>query len=100
MSRRAFCVLAGLRRPLPLLMESLEETDLCFPQLLNTSCRKIHYPIVTSFLIHALLSCISPLTAFFNLLVIISISHFRCMILFFFFFFNVRLLGYVVMAPV
>lgn len=70
-------------RPLLLLlMETVEESDLCFPHLLNTSCRKIHYPVATSVFIRVLLSFVSPLTAIFNLLVIVSISHFRCFIFF------------------
>ncbi|XP_031156182.1 trace amine-associated receptor 13c-like [Sander lucioperca] len=58
-------------------METLEGTDLCFPQLLNTSCRKPMRPHFESMLIYILLSSISLLTVTLNLLVIISISHFR-----------------------
>ncbi|XP_041858092.1 trace amine-associated receptor 13c-like [Melanotaenia boesemani] len=57
-------------------METLDEAELCFPQLLNTSCRKPPQHHVYVF-IYILLSCISLLTVFLNLLVIISISHFR-----------------------
>ncbi|XP_030580233.1 trace amine-associated receptor 13c-like [Archocentrus centrarchus] len=58
-------------------MESLYGQDLCFPQLLNTSCRKsLHHGNQTIFL-YILLSCISLLTVTLNLLVIVSISHFR-----------------------
>ncbi|XP_033965491.1 trace amine-associated receptor 13c-like [Pseudochaenichthys georgianus] len=52
------------------------ETELCFPLLLNSSCRKPlqHRAFI---LIYSLLACISVLTVALNLLVIISISHFR-----------------------
>ena len=61
---------------LSLVMETLERTELCFPQLLNSSCRK---PIPPQFdtMIYILLSFSSLLTAALNLLVIISISHFK-----------------------
>ncbi|XP_039674278.1 trace amine-associated receptor 13c-like [Perca fluviatilis] len=58
-------------------METLEGTELCFPQLLNTTCRKPMRPHFESMLIYILLSSISLLTVTLNLLVIISISHFR-----------------------
>ncbi|XP_034741896.1 trace amine-associated receptor 13c-like [Etheostoma cragini] len=58
-------------------METLEGTELCFPQLLNTSCRKPVRPHFESMLIYILLSSISLITVTLNLLVIISISHFR-----------------------
>ncbi|XP_036965938.1 trace amine-associated receptor 13c-like [Acanthopagrus latus] len=58
-------------------METLEETDLCFPQLLNSSCRKPIRPHFETMLIYILLSFIALLTAALNLLVIISISHFK-----------------------
>ncbi|XP_075334710.1 trace amine-associated receptor 13c-like [Odontesthes bonariensis] len=51
--------------------------ELCFPQLLNSSCRKTSRPQSDSILIYIILCCISPLTVTLNLLVIISISHFR-----------------------
>ncbi|XP_051814693.1 trace amine-associated receptor 13c-like [Acanthochromis polyacanthus] len=54
----------------------MEETELCFPHL-NTSCRKLKRPHSDTVLIYIILSCISLLTATLNLLVIISISHFR-----------------------
>ncbi|XP_018516185.1 trace amine-associated receptor 13c-like [Lates calcarifer] len=58
-------------------METLEGAELCFPQLLNTSCKKpLQHRAETVFL-YILLSCISLLTVILNLLVIISISHFR-----------------------
>ncbi|XP_073330176.1 trace amine-associated receptor 13c-like [Pagrus major] len=59
------------------MMETLEETELCFPQLLNTSCRRAKRPHTEAVLIYILLSFISLLTATLNLLVIISISHFK-----------------------
>ncbi|XP_054471467.1 trace amine-associated receptor 13c-like [Anoplopoma fimbria] len=55
-------------------METPGGAELCFPLLLNTSCRK---PQSDGMLINLLLSFISLLTAALNLLVIISISHFR-----------------------
>ncbi|XP_030285055.1 trace amine-associated receptor 8a-like [Sparus aurata] len=57
-------------------METLEETELCFPQLLNSSCRKTIRPHFDT-IIYILLSFSSLLTAALNLLVIISISHFK-----------------------
>ncbi|XP_029968088.1 trace amine-associated receptor 8a-like [Salarias fasciatus] len=53
------------------------ETELCFPQLFNTSCWKPKRPLSEAVLINSLLSFISLLTASLNLLVIISISHFK-----------------------
>uniref|UniRef100_A0AAQ4QDY6 G-protein coupled receptors family 1 profile domain-containing protein n=1 Tax=Gasterosteus aculeatus aculeatus TaxID=481459 RepID=A0AAQ4QDY6_GASAC len=58
-------------------METLVGTDLCFPQLINTSCRKTIRPQLEEILIYVLLSSISLLTVALNLLVIISISHFK-----------------------
>ncbi|XP_018527024.1 trace amine-associated receptor 13c-like [Lates calcarifer] len=59
------------------MMETLEETELCFPQLLNSSCRKPKHPHSEAVLIYIMLSSISVLTVTLNLLVIISISHFK-----------------------
>ncbi|XP_070769484.1 trace amine-associated receptor 13c-like [Enoplosus armatus] len=59
-----------------LMMETLEGAELCFPQLLNTSCKKPTRPH-TGVMLFYFLSFISLLTAALNLLVIISISHFR-----------------------
>ncbi|XP_078119039.1 trace amine-associated receptor 4-like [Sander vitreus] len=59
------------------MMEILEEVELCFPQLLNSSCKKpmrTHFEIILSYII---LSSITLLTTTLNLLVIISISHFK-----------------------
>nr|XP_040058382.1 trace amine-associated receptor 13c-like [Gasterosteus aculeatus aculeatus] len=58
-------------------METLVGTELCFPQLINTSCRKTIRPHLEAMLIYILLSSISLLTVALNLLVIISISHFK-----------------------
>ncbi|XP_062421225.1 trace amine-associated receptor 13c-like [Pungitius pungitius] len=58
-------------------MKSLEEDELCFPHLLNSSCKKTMRPHFESLLTYILLSSISLLTVTLNLLVIISISHFR-----------------------
>ncbi|XP_054915795.1 trace amine-associated receptor 13c-like [Poeciliopsis prolifica] len=58
------------------MMETLEGTELCVPQL-NSSCRKPTHPHSTVMLIYVLLSSISLITVALNLLVIISISHFR-----------------------
>ncbi|KAM7380174.1 hypothetical protein PAMP_003487 [Pampus punctatissimus] len=57
-------------------METSEVADLCFPHL-NNSCRKPTLPQSDVMLVYMLLSFISLLTAVLNLLVIISISHFR-----------------------
>uniref|UniRef100_A0A3Q3JWU3 G-protein coupled receptors family 1 profile domain-containing protein n=1 Tax=Monopterus albus TaxID=43700 RepID=A0A3Q3JWU3_MONAL len=51
--------------------------ELCFPELLNTSCRKPSPPWFEAVLLHIVLSSISVLTVALNLLVIISVSHFR-----------------------
>uniref|UniRef100_A0A672HWF7 Trace amine-associated receptor 13c-like n=2 Tax=Salarias fasciatus TaxID=181472 RepID=A0A672HWF7_SALFA len=56
---------------------SMGETELCFPQLFNTSCWKPKRPLSEAVFINSLLSFISLLTASLNLLVIISISHFK-----------------------
>ncbi|XP_073330201.1 trace amine-associated receptor 13c-like [Pagrus major] len=58
-------------------METLEGTELCFPQLFNSSCRKPIRPHFETMPIYILLSFSSLLTAALNLLVIISISHFK-----------------------
>ncbi|XP_040913534.1 trace amine-associated receptor 13c-like [Toxotes jaculatrix] len=57
-------------------MEALEEAELCFPQL-NDSCRKTTHPHSETTIIYTVLSSITLLTVVLNLLVIISISHFR-----------------------
>ncbi|XP_026232549.1 trace amine-associated receptor 8c-like [Anabas testudineus] len=53
-----------------------EGAELCFPQL-NSSCKKPAYPDQQALLIYVVLSIVSLLTVALNLLVIISISHFR-----------------------
>nr|XP_046260167.1 trace amine-associated receptor 13c-like [Scatophagus argus] len=58
-------------------METLEGAELCFPHLLNNSCRKPMPLQSDAMLIYILLSFTSLLAAALNLLVIISISHFR-----------------------
>ncbi|XP_067372066.1 trace amine-associated receptor 8a-like [Channa argus] len=55
---------------------TMEEVELCFPQF-NMSCRKTKRPLSVSVLIYIVLSFISLLTVTLNLLVIISISHFK-----------------------
>ncbi|XP_029315395.1 trace amine-associated receptor 13c-like [Cottoperca gobio] len=57
-------------------METQEGAELCFPQL-NSSCKKPTHPHTEAMLIYVLLSSISLITVALNLLVIISISHFR-----------------------
>ncbi|KAM4557858.1 trace amine-associated receptor 13c-like [Odontesthes bonariensis] len=54
-----------------------EESEFCFPELLNSSCRTSRRPRSVSIIIYITLSCISVLTVTLNLLVIISISHFK-----------------------
>ncbi|XP_029981430.1 trace amine-associated receptor 13c-like [Sphaeramia orbicularis] len=58
-------------------MEVQDEPELCFPQLLNTSCRKPLTSATEILVIDVLLSVVSVLAVILNLLVIISISHFR-----------------------
>ncbi|KAM7406960.1 hypothetical protein PAMA_002931 [Pampus argenteus] len=59
------------------MMETLYGTELCFPKLPNTSCRKPEPLYSESMLVYILLSFVSLLTTTLNLLVIISISHFK-----------------------
>ncbi|XP_068186011.1 trace amine-associated receptor 13c-like [Antennarius striatus] len=58
-------------------MSSFVEDELCFPQFLNSSCRKIIHPYIVSIIAYITLSSISVVTVFLNMLVIISISHFK-----------------------
>ncbi|XP_072300038.1 trace amine-associated receptor 13c-like [Eucyclogobius newberryi] len=59
-------------------MEStIDGSDLCFPQMLNASCKKIIRPYFTTMLVYTVLYVISLVTAAMNLLVIISISHYK-----------------------
>ncbi|XP_071338878.1 trace amine-associated receptor 13c-like [Trachinotus anak] len=57
-------------------MEALEGAELCFSQL-NTSCIKTMHSHSGATLLYTVLSCIILLIVVLNLLVIISISHFR-----------------------
>ncbi|XP_029314746.1 trace amine-associated receptor 13c-like [Cottoperca gobio] len=57
-------------------METSDGAELCFPQL-NKSCRKPMPSQLHTMLTYTVLSFISLLTVALNLLVIISISHFR-----------------------
>ncbi|XP_067371477.1 trace amine-associated receptor 13c-like [Channa argus] len=59
------------------MMEVHDGAELCFPQLLNTSCRKPLISWSDAVFLCFLLSSVSVLTVALNLLVIISISHFR-----------------------
>ncbi|KAM9347720.1 trace amine-associated receptor 13c-like [Symphorus nematophorus] len=58
-------------------METMEGSELCFPQLLNASCIKPTRPYFETMLIYILLSAIAVITTALNLLVVISISHFK-----------------------
>ncbi|XP_012713272.2 trace amine-associated receptor 13c-like isoform X1 [Fundulus heteroclitus] len=58
------------------MMETMDGTELCVPQL-NSSCKKPTHSHNTVMLIYVLLSSISLITVALNILVIISISHFR-----------------------
>ncbi|XP_030613312.1 trace amine-associated receptor 13c-like [Archocentrus centrarchus] len=58
-------------------MEIQKGAELCFPQLLNSSCRKPTLHWSKAVLLNIVLSFISLITAALNLLVIISVSHFR-----------------------
>ncbi|XP_067458778.1 trace amine-associated receptor 13c-like [Thunnus thynnus] len=58
-------------------MEVQDGAELCFPQLLNTSCRRPRSSGSEAVFLKILLSSLSLLTVALNLLVIISVSHFR-----------------------
>ncbi|XP_068602503.1 trace amine-associated receptor 13c-like [Brachionichthys hirsutus] len=58
-------------------MSSFYEDELCFPQLLNSSCRKSMNPYFVSILTYITLSSICTVTVILNMMVIISISHFK-----------------------
>ncbi|XP_040924772.1 trace amine-associated receptor 13c-like [Betta splendens] len=58
-------------------MEKSEDTEFCFPHLLNASCVKSKRPQYETTLTYILVLSISLLTVTLNLLVIISISHFK-----------------------
>ncbi|XP_074551296.1 trace amine-associated receptor 7f-like [Halichoeres trimaculatus] len=55
----------------------MTEAELCFPQLLNHSCRVPQTPSSAFLVLYIVLFFVSVLTAALNMLVIISISHFR-----------------------
>ncbi|XP_040913141.1 trace amine-associated receptor 13c-like [Toxotes jaculatrix] len=59
------------------MMETPEGAELCYPQLVNNSCKKPVPPHSSAMFVYILLSFIALCTATLNLLVIISISHFR-----------------------
>ncbi|XP_023192018.1 trace amine-associated receptor 13c-like [Xiphophorus maculatus] len=58
-------------------MEIQDRTDLCFPHLLNSSCRKPTFHWSEAVLLNSVLLFISLITVVLNLLIIISVSHFR-----------------------
>ncbi|XP_040002572.1 trace amine-associated receptor 13c-like [Xiphias gladius] len=58
-------------------MDALQGVELCYPQLPNSSCRGSPRPRPGAALLSTLLSSVTLLTVALNLLVIISISHFR-----------------------
>ncbi|XP_020775891.2 trace amine-associated receptor 13c-like [Boleophthalmus pectinirostris] len=58
-------------------MEIIEEYDFCFPHLFNASCIKITRPYAITMLVYTVLYFISMVTTTLNLLVIISISHYK-----------------------
>ncbi|KAM3623371.1 uncharacterized protein V6R79_010263 [Siganus canaliculatus] len=58
-------------------MSEAEEPELCYPQLHNLSCRAVMRARPEAVLLYTLFSCVAALTVVLNLLVIISISHFR-----------------------
>uniref|UniRef100_A0A3Q4HN70 Trace amine-associated receptor 4-like n=2 Tax=Neolamprologus brichardi TaxID=32507 RepID=A0A3Q4HN70_NEOBR len=58
-------------------MDTQDVAELCFPQLFNTSCKKPITPLSEFVFLHVVLSSISLLTVTLNLLVIISVSHYR-----------------------
>ncbi|XP_008303143.1 trace amine-associated receptor 8a-like [Stegastes partitus] len=58
-------------------MEIQDGAELCFPELLNSSCRKSTPHRFEVVLLNIVLSSMSVLTVVLNLLVIISVSHFR-----------------------
>uniref|UniRef100_A0A3P9CZF8 G-protein coupled receptors family 1 profile domain-containing protein n=1 Tax=Maylandia zebra TaxID=106582 RepID=A0A3P9CZF8_9CICH len=52
-------------------------SELCFPQLFNISCKKPTTPLSQVLLLYIVVSSMSLLTVTLNLLVIIAVSHFR-----------------------
>uniref|UniRef100_A0A3Q3K407 G-protein coupled receptors family 1 profile domain-containing protein n=1 Tax=Monopterus albus TaxID=43700 RepID=A0A3Q3K407_MONAL len=57
-------------------MDDTWGSEFCFPNL-NSSCRRLLRPRSETLLLYTLVASVSLLTVTFNLLVIISISHFR-----------------------
>ncbi|KAK7903911.1 hypothetical protein WMY93_016518 [Mugilogobius chulae] len=55
----------------------MEEAELCFPHLHNTSCRKTKLDPSQTQITNVLLVLASLLTSFLNLIVIIAMAHFR-----------------------
>ncbi|XP_067372983.1 trace amine-associated receptor 13c-like [Channa argus] len=58
-------------------MDTLEEAEFCFPELLNASCTRPQHPQFETLTASILLFSVSLLIVSLNLLVIISISHFK-----------------------
>ncbi|XP_037542560.1 trace amine-associated receptor 13c-like [Nematolebias whitei] len=58
-------------------MESRDGVEFCFPQLINSSCRISSRDWTETVVVNTLSYFISLITAALNLLIIISISHFR-----------------------
>ncbi|XP_069009779.1 trace amine-associated receptor 13c-like [Embiotoca jacksoni] len=58
-------------------METQDKVELCFPELVNTSCKRPTLHWSEAVLLNIVLSSISLITVALNLLVIISVSHFR-----------------------
>lgn len=58
-------------------MDVPQRAELCYPELANASCRGAARPRPEAALLYALLSCASALTVTLNLLVVVSISHFK-----------------------
>ncbi|XP_008303139.1 trace amine-associated receptor 13c-like [Stegastes partitus] len=58
-------------------MDAQDGADLCFPQLINTSCKKPAFPQTEDLILYVAMFLISLVTVVLNLLVIISVSHFR-----------------------
>uniref|UniRef100_A0A3B3ZNQ3 G-protein coupled receptors family 1 profile domain-containing protein n=1 Tax=Periophthalmus magnuspinnatus TaxID=409849 RepID=A0A3B3ZNQ3_9GOBI len=56
---------------------SFDETELCFPHLHNSSCRKSKIDPTYNLITNVLLGFASMLTSILNLLVIIAITHFK-----------------------
>ncbi|KAM4537993.1 trace amine-associated receptor 13c-like [Fundulus diaphanus] len=57
-------------------MDGGRDSSLCFPHH-NSSCRRLRTPLSHTALFHILLTLVSLLTVMLNLLVVVSISHFR-----------------------